>query len=148
MAMQEFIAKIGKGPKAAKDLTWDEAKQVMKALIEGARAIAARKPAIPASPVPATSPMPSLEQQRADAAVLIINAGRARHGLPPMASLPPGPEELPRVDIDPAATAELIVRAGRVARGEVPTPLPPKGSVARLIVEAGMRARNEVVPND
>jgi len=35
MAMQEFIAKIGKGPKAAKDLTWDEAKQVMKALIEG-----------------------------------------------------------------------------------------------------------------
>lgn len=35
MVMQEFIAKIGKGPKAAKDLTWDEAKQVMKALIEG-----------------------------------------------------------------------------------------------------------------
>jgi hypothetical protein len=35
MAMQEFIAKIGKGPKAAKDLTWDEAKQAMKALIEG-----------------------------------------------------------------------------------------------------------------
>jgi anthranilate phosphoribosyltransferase len=35
MAMQEFIAKIGKGPKAAKDLTWDEAKQAMRALIEG-----------------------------------------------------------------------------------------------------------------
>ena len=35
MAMQEFIAKIGKGPKAAKDLTWDEAKQAMKTLIEG-----------------------------------------------------------------------------------------------------------------
>lgn len=35
MAMQEFIAKIGKGPKAAKDLSWDEAKQAMKALIEG-----------------------------------------------------------------------------------------------------------------
>jgi len=27
--------KIGKGPRAAKDLTWDEAKRVMKALIEG-----------------------------------------------------------------------------------------------------------------
>ena len=35
MSMQEFIAKIAKGPKAAKDLTWDEAKRVMKALIEG-----------------------------------------------------------------------------------------------------------------
>jgi anthranilate phosphoribosyltransferase len=35
MSMQEFIAKIAKGPRAAKDLTWDEAKRAMKALIEG-----------------------------------------------------------------------------------------------------------------
>jgi anthranilate phosphoribosyltransferase len=34
MSMQEFIAKIAKGPRAAKDLTWDEAKRAMKALIE------------------------------------------------------------------------------------------------------------------
>jgi anthranilate phosphoribosyltransferase len=33
--MQEFIAKIAKGQKACKDLTWDEAKRAMKALIEG-----------------------------------------------------------------------------------------------------------------
>ncbi len=33
--MQEFIAKIAKGPKASKDLTWDEAKRAMHALIEG-----------------------------------------------------------------------------------------------------------------
>lgn len=33
--MQEFIAKIAKGQKASKDLTWDEAKRAMKALIEG-----------------------------------------------------------------------------------------------------------------
>lgn len=33
--MQQFIAKIGKGQKASKDLTWDEAKQAMRALIEG-----------------------------------------------------------------------------------------------------------------
>ncbi len=33
--MQEFIAKIAKGQKAAKDLTWDEAKRAMKSLIEG-----------------------------------------------------------------------------------------------------------------
>src|SRR5690348_3276592 len=35
MAMQEFIAKIAKGPKAFKDLTWDEAKRAVLALIEG-----------------------------------------------------------------------------------------------------------------
>jgi anthranilate phosphoribosyltransferase len=33
--MQQFIAKIGKGQKASKDLTWEEAKQAMRMLIEG-----------------------------------------------------------------------------------------------------------------
>ena len=35
MSFQDFIVKIAKGPRAAKDLTWDEAKRAMKALIEG-----------------------------------------------------------------------------------------------------------------
>ena len=35
MPIQEILAKIAKGPKASKDLTWDECKQAMKALIEG-----------------------------------------------------------------------------------------------------------------
>lgn len=35
MPIQEILAKIAKGPKASKDLTWDESKQAMKALIEG-----------------------------------------------------------------------------------------------------------------
>lgn len=35
MPIQELLAKIAKGPKASKDLTWDESKQAMKALIEG-----------------------------------------------------------------------------------------------------------------
>lgn len=35
MEMKDFIAKIGKGQKAWKDLTWDEAKQAMRLLIEG-----------------------------------------------------------------------------------------------------------------
>ncbi len=35
MPFQELLAKIAKGPKASKDLTWDEAKQATKALIEG-----------------------------------------------------------------------------------------------------------------
>ena len=33
--MQQFIAKIGKGQKASKDLTWEEAKQAIRLLIEG-----------------------------------------------------------------------------------------------------------------
>lgn len=33
--MQTFIAKVGKGAKTSKDLTWDEAKQAMGLLIEG-----------------------------------------------------------------------------------------------------------------
>lgn len=33
--MQHFIAKIGKGARASKDLTWDEAKQAMRLLVEG-----------------------------------------------------------------------------------------------------------------
>ncbi|HYM36773.1 MAG TPA: anthranilate phosphoribosyltransferase [Nitrospiraceae bacterium] len=35
MVMQDFIAKIGAGQKASKDLTWEEAKQAMRLLIEG-----------------------------------------------------------------------------------------------------------------
>jgi anthranilate phosphoribosyltransferase len=35
MPIQEILAKVAKGPKASKDLTWDECKQAMKALIEG-----------------------------------------------------------------------------------------------------------------
>ncbi|MSQ77310.1 MAG: anthranilate phosphoribosyltransferase [Nitrospiraceae bacterium] len=35
MTMQEIIAKIGSGQKTSKDLTWDESKQTMRALIEG-----------------------------------------------------------------------------------------------------------------
>jgi anthranilate phosphoribosyltransferase len=36
MLIQDIIAKIAQGPKASKDLTWDESKQAMKAIIEGA----------------------------------------------------------------------------------------------------------------
>ena len=35
MPIQDLLAKIAKGPKASKDLTWEECKQAMKALIEG-----------------------------------------------------------------------------------------------------------------
>jgi anthranilate phosphoribosyltransferase len=35
MRIQDIIAKVAKGPKASKDLTWEESKQAIKALIEG-----------------------------------------------------------------------------------------------------------------
>ncbi|MCA1957151.1 MAG: anthranilate phosphoribosyltransferase [Nitrospira sp.] len=35
MMFQDILAKIAKGPKTSKDLTWDETKQAMRALIEG-----------------------------------------------------------------------------------------------------------------
>ncbi|MDF0650228.1 MAG: anthranilate phosphoribosyltransferase [Nitrospira sp.] len=35
MPIQDLLAKIAKGPKASKDLTWDECKRAMRALIEG-----------------------------------------------------------------------------------------------------------------
>lgn len=35
MAFHELLAKVSKGPKASKDLTWDECRQAMKALVEG-----------------------------------------------------------------------------------------------------------------
>jgi anthranilate phosphoribosyltransferase len=35
MPFQDILAKIAKGPKVSKDLTWDESKQAIKALIEG-----------------------------------------------------------------------------------------------------------------
>jgi anthranilate phosphoribosyltransferase len=35
MPFQDLLAKVAKGPKVSKDLTWEESKQAMKALIEG-----------------------------------------------------------------------------------------------------------------
>lgn len=35
MPIHELLAKVAKGPKTSKDLTWEECRQVMKALIEG-----------------------------------------------------------------------------------------------------------------
>jgi anthranilate phosphoribosyltransferase len=35
MPIQDILAKIAKGPKVSKDLTWNECKQAMKALVEG-----------------------------------------------------------------------------------------------------------------
>jgi hypothetical protein len=73
-------------------------------------------------------------------AVGIVNYGRQREGLAPLAMLPYlGPEQ-PRAErIDAVKLAAAIVEAGRRARGELPVPL-PADPVARAIVVAGERA--------
>jgi hypothetical protein len=50
--------------------------------------------------------------------------------------------------IDAAKAAQLIVQAGDRARSGAQVRLPAKGSAARLILEAGAKARNEKLPND
>jgi hypothetical protein len=50
-------------------------------------------------------------------------------------------DELRQTRIDPVRTAALIVAAGDAARAGAPVRLPAKGSAARLILDAGERAR-------
>jgi hypothetical protein len=57
-------------------------------------------------------------------------------------------EEAAQRPIEPSKVAAFVLRAGELARGRVPPPLPPKGSVARFVVLAGMKARNEKIPDD
>jgi hypothetical protein len=49
--------------------------------------------------------------------------------------------ELAQRQIDPTKTAALILKAGARARGEIPQPLPPVGSTARMIVNADRKRR-------
>jgi hypothetical protein len=50
--------------------------------------------------------------------------------------------------VDAAKVAKMVIAAGEMARGRVPPPLPPKGSIARLVIEAGAKARNEKIPDE
>jgi hypothetical protein len=58
--------------------------------------------------------------------------------------LPPTVRPAPAADT-PEARAEAIIRAGRLRRGLEPPPLPPKGSLARRILECAARARGEEI---
>jgi hypothetical protein len=94
---------------------------------------------------PATSvaspPTVTTQPRQQDVVVLgIVNFGRTREGLPPLAKLPEFGPEQPHVEpIDAVKLAAAIVEAGPVARAELPIPL-PADPVARAIVVAGERA--------
>jgi hypothetical protein len=97
-----------------------------------------RRRATSVAPPPPVTTQP---RQADNVALGIVNFGRVRAGLEPLAKLPYlGPEQTRVERIDAVTLGAAIVQAGRVARGEVPVPL-PTDPVARAIVVAGERAR-------
>ena len=82
--MHQFIAKIGKGQKAWKDLTWDEAKQAMRLLIEGQ-----------ATPVQVGAFLLAMRIKMESVAELAAFTAVAREYVPPL----PVPRDLSLVDL-------------------------------------------------
>jgi hypothetical protein len=101
----------------------------------------------PATSVASPRAVTTQPRQQDVVALGIVNAGREREGLAPLAELPRLGLEQPTVErIDAVNLGAAIVQAGRVARGEVPPPLPRKDSLAYQILRAGAIARNEPFP--
>jgi hypothetical protein len=94
-------------------------------------------------------PAPGLRETERLSTLAIVNAGRKARNEPLLTErdIVAGPEQPRAQKIDPGVLAAHIVHASRVARGEVKT-LPPRGTVAREIVLAGMKARGERLPED
>lgn len=82
--MQQFIAKVGKGQKASKDLTWEEAKQVMRLLIEGQ-----------ATPVQVGAFLLAMRIKVESVTELAAFTAAARQYVPPLSV----PKNLPLVDL-------------------------------------------------
>ena len=82
--MQTFIAKVGKGAKTSKDLTWDEAKQAMGLLIEGT-----------ATPAQAGAFLMAMRMKGESVGELAAFTKVARQYVPPL----PGVAGLPLVDV-------------------------------------------------
>lgn len=102
--MDRFIAKIGKGQKASKDLTWDEAKQAMRLLIEGR-----------ATPVQTGAFLLAMRMKMESIAELAGFTSAAREYVAPL----PVPRQLPLVDLPTYAgkqdTFHAIVASAIVA---------------------------------
>ncbi|HEX2055311.1 MAG TPA: hypothetical protein VHF07_02385 [Nitrospiraceae bacterium] len=103
-SMQQFIAKIGKGQKTSKDLTWEESKQAMKLLIEGA-----------ASPVQIGGFLVAMRLKTESVTELASFTAAARQYIPPISNV----AGLPLVDVPSYAgkqeTFHVIVPAAIVA---------------------------------
>ena len=84
MEFSDFIAKIGKGQKASKDLTWDEAKQAVRRLIEGQ-----------ATPAQVGAFLLAMRVKMESVAELAAFTAAAREYVPPLAL----PRNLPVVDL-------------------------------------------------
>lgn len=104
MSMHTLIAKIAKGPKASKDLTWEEAKQAIKALIEG-----------DATPVQVGAFLVAMRFKMESVTELASFTAAARQYVPPL----PVSRELPWVDVPTYAgkreTFHAIIAAAIVA---------------------------------
>ncbi len=74
MAIQDLIAKIARGPKASKDLTWEESKQAIKALVEGQ-----------ATPAQAGAFLVAMRFKMESVTELAAFTAAARHYVPPLA---------------------------------------------------------------
>ncbi|MGD9725992.1 MAG: hypothetical protein AB7V39_06310, partial [Nitrospiraceae bacterium] len=103
-SMQQFIAKIAKGLKTSKDLTWEEAKQAMRLLIEGA-----------ASPEQIGGFLVAMRLKTESVTELAAFTAQARQYIPPI----PNVAGLPVVDVPTYAgkqeTFHVIVPAAIVA---------------------------------
>lgn len=104
MSMQALIAKIAKGPKASKDLTWEESKQAIKALIEG-----------DATPVQVGAFLVAMRFKMESVTELAAFTAAARHYVPPL----PVSRDLPLVDVPSYAgkrdTFHALIAASIVA---------------------------------
>jgi anthranilate phosphoribosyltransferase len=102
--MKELIAKIGKGQKTSKDLTWDESKQAMRLLIEGK-----------ATPVQLGAFLVGMRLKMESVAELAAFTAAAREYVPPLSV----PRALPLVDLPTYAgkqdTFHASIAAGIVA---------------------------------
>ncbi|MEW6542823.1 MAG: anthranilate phosphoribosyltransferase [Nitrospirota bacterium] len=102
--MRQLIAKIGKGPKASKDLTWEEAKRAMRLLIEGQ-----------ATPAQAGAFLLAMRMKGESVAELAAFTAVAREYVGPL----PLPKPLPLVDVPAYAgkqeTFHAVIGAAIVA---------------------------------
>ncbi len=130
--MKELIAKIGKGPKASKDLTWEEAKQAMRLLIEGQ-----------ATPAQVGGFLTAMSIKMESVSELAACTAAAREYVAPVPA-PPGTLDLPvyarKQDTLHAAAAAAIVAAagGAVILMHGYDPVPARPGISAALAGLGL----------